>query len=484
MSHYERKLFSTISVILFCIFFITRIINLNYNSPFGDEAIYIVIGRLGIFHGDWDSLNPLTWMGGIPYLYPSLSALFYKISGLAASRFLSVLFFIGVLFAVYKIAYLMYPGKDIKHKSIASLLSITILGISPVSFYVSRMATYDMASFFFLSLGSYFLLRSSQSRTYPGKYYFLSAILISSGFFFKYIVAVFIPMLIIFSWFSIRNRTWYRKKVWLMYFFTPVLIFMGGFLLISYPSLITFYQTQVEADVRSGLNDVIDIFVSESNLTLIFFLIGSIGILIKKGFSQLLILSSIPAAILSIHLINSRTHTLDKHTFLAVEAFALVGGIGIAACYEMLKGKYKQAFKILLIIILTAYSNFSINKYEKYNHLWENEHQVLSFAKDRVENHNIVLSETGATTQLYFFEKIAPMEINSFDWVVYGDYEGEEALAHGTKDGYFDTIILKNNNDSKMSRNAAYHSIVKNNTDGLYTSIFTNSHYEVLERNY
>lgn len=484
MSHYERKLFSTLTVILFFIFFTVRIFNLNYNSPFGDEAIYIVIGKLGLFHGDWDSLDSLTWMGGIPYLYPSLSALFYKIYGLVASRFISILFFMGVLYTVYKIAYLMYPGKSIKQKTSASLLSIIILGVSSVSFYVSRMATYDMASFFFLSLGSYFLIRSSHSRTYPGKQYFLSAVFIALAFFFKYIIAVFIPLLVLFSFLSIKNKTWYRKKVWIMYFMIPISIFIGGFLLISLPSLITFYQTQVEADVKSSLKDVINTFISESNLALIFFALGSIGLIIRKNFSQLLILCSIPVAILAVHLINSRTHTLDKHTFLAVETFALVGGIGITAYYENISDKYKQAFKILLIVILIAYSNLSFKKYEKYNHLWENEHQVLSFAKDRVGNHDIVLSETGATTQLYFFEKIAPMEINSFDWVVYGDFEGEEALAHGTKDGYFDTIILENSSDAKMARNTAYHNIVIDNTDGLYSSIFKNSHYEILERNY
>ena len=74
---------------LYCILFfalLIRVIGINYNSAFNDEAIYVVVGRLGIFANDWWSYGAKLWMAGLPYIYPPLTALAYEVGGLAGSR--------------------------------------------------------------------------------------------------------------------------------------------------------------------------------------------------------------------------------------------------------------------------------------------------------------------------------------------------------------------------------------------------------------
>src|SRR3989304_10223442 len=78
--------------------FLIRAVNLSYNSPFNDEAIYIVIGKMGLFGGDWTSYNAASWMAGLPFLYPPLAGVGFELGGIVGARMLSVVF--GVLSVV------------------------------------------------------------------------------------------------------------------------------------------------------------------------------------------------------------------------------------------------------------------------------------------------------------------------------------------------------------------------------------------------
>jgi hypothetical protein len=55
IKHFGKTIFDSrvLLVILLLASFIIRILNLNYNTAFNDEAIYIVIGRMGLFASDW-----------------------------------------------------------------------------------------------------------------------------------------------------------------------------------------------------------------------------------------------------------------------------------------------------------------------------------------------------------------------------------------------------------------------------------------------
>ena len=68
--------------LLFLASFLVRTINLSYNIPFYDEAVYVVIGRLGLYQHDWWSYNAASWVAGSSFLYPSLAALSYNLRGI------------------------------------------------------------------------------------------------------------------------------------------------------------------------------------------------------------------------------------------------------------------------------------------------------------------------------------------------------------------------------------------------------------------
>src|SRR3989344_1864897 len=105
---FRQRILIALTVMVFIFAFLVRFINLNYNSPFNDEAIYVVVGQSGLFLGDWVSYNAASWMAGHPYFYPSITAIAYKIGGIAQSRFVNVAFGILTLYTIYQIIIILY----------------------------------------------------------------------------------------------------------------------------------------------------------------------------------------------------------------------------------------------------------------------------------------------------------------------------------------------------------------------------------------
>ena len=82
--------------------FFLRVQNLNYNSAYSEEAVYAIVGKMGIFYRDWHTFNSFNWMGGLPYLYPVLSALAFENGGIYGSRLLNVFLSLLVLEELYR----------------------------------------------------------------------------------------------------------------------------------------------------------------------------------------------------------------------------------------------------------------------------------------------------------------------------------------------------------------------------------------------
>lgn len=106
--------------------FLVRIINLNYNSPFNDEAIYIVIGRMGLFANDWWSYGAKLWMAGLPYIYPPMSALAYEVGGLLGSRLLNVIFGVMLIEEVVRFVRLLNLFDEKTNKSAALIAGFLV----------------------------------------------------------------------------------------------------------------------------------------------------------------------------------------------------------------------------------------------------------------------------------------------------------------------------------------------------------------------
>ncbi len=468
-------------LILLVVFF-TRVVDLGYNSPFNDEAIYAVVGKMGLYYGDWESMNPFSWIGGIPFLYPAISGFFYSMGGIILVRLVNVFFFTASLFFFWKIAFLLLNAQS-KKVNVFSLLPVIALGFSATGYYVSGLATYDMPSFFFFILGLYFLVLANKKRKRLGNYYFLSSIFLILGFYFKYTIGVFLPAIIIFSYLYIKNKN--QKRFWIIYFLIPVAVGLLGLLLIKIGDLETFYQGQVREREKDSVGNILAVFLQETNYSLVLFALGSAGFFLKKRFKEWLIISLAPIIILLVHLVSLRVPTLDKHVLFAVGAFGLIGGLGMNLIYGSIKEvKDKQDFKSVVIFLLVLYCGLSVNRYYKYHDLWENTYSVLDRLEDLANKDDIVLTNLGAPVQLALFERTYPTNIFTSDWIYYEGFTHIEAAKRGVGDGYFRIIALEGKKDWMSEDNLKLHETITANMDETYSLVWKDKDYEIYLRKY
>src|SRR3990167_7889340 len=97
---YFSKFPTGILALILLISLAIRVYNLNYNSPFLDEAQYIVLGKK-VLACHWQESNPFSWVGGMPLFYPTLSAIF-GVFGIIGSRFFNVLLGVLSVYLIYE----------------------------------------------------------------------------------------------------------------------------------------------------------------------------------------------------------------------------------------------------------------------------------------------------------------------------------------------------------------------------------------------
>src|SRR3989344_1398287 len=127
---YFSKFPTGILALILLISLAIRVYNLNYNSPFLDEAQYIVLGQK-VLAGHWQESNPFSWVGGMPLFYPTLSAI------------------LGVLsvYLIYEFTKSLRFSSNESEDKVTGFIAGSFLAILTVPIYLSRLAIYDMLSF-------------------------------------------------------------------------------------------------------------------------------------------------------------------------------------------------------------------------------------------------------------------------------------------------------------------------------------------------
>ena len=463
--------------------FISKVINLNYNSPFNDEAIYVVVGKLGIFQWDWSTYNARAWMAGLPYIYPSLTALAHTSFGIIGSRFLNVIFGILTLEAIFVIAFFLTETSP-KYKIWAGLISSSLVGGAAVNFYVSRLATYDLPSFYFLIASIMLLILAKQDEDNPSKLFFLSFIFLAIGFGIKIITGIYIPLIIGISFISLK-KDGDKLKLWKYYFLYPICLVLILYTLLNLGNLLTFYKTQASREV-GNVSGIIKSFWDNTTYIWAFWLAGSLGMLLTRQWKKLAVLTTAAVVILAFHLVTSRIPTLDKHSFLSYTFLSLVSGIGIAsALATMPPVKIIRPFLIgNLIGVIVAFWIVSYQESQKYNSLWTNANQVLSYVSSQISPGDKILTEIGAAALLSVYDKDHPSNVTTFDWFSYGNILASDAYAEATFDGYFNFLVLESQVHPKSDHNRNLHGIIINNLSDNYSLAYASDGFLVFKRNY
>jgi hypothetical protein len=459
-----------------------RFINLNYNSAFNDEAIYVVLGKLGAFQGDWWTYNAQSWMAGQPFIYPTLSAMAYVTDGIVGSRALNVFFGVLEIEAIFIITYLLAKSKPQVERLTAALIAAATIGGSAVGLYVSRLATYDMLSFYLLFMGILFLLIAQLRNVNLGRWYFLAMVSILLSFFTKIVVAAYIPIIVIYSGYMARKLKGEQWHFWKVYFAGPLAICMLAFLYFNWVPLQNYIHSQAGRD-DSSYSKILSIYWENSKFEWMLWAVASIGLFIKCQWKLWLSWTLLALVILSLHLFSRRWPTLDKHTFLSITFLFPLIGIGFSNLIFAFKLKVWRYG--LASIAVTALLSFWISSYSllpSYNNLWHNANPMLTYMHDHTNTGDKVLAEVGAAAILANYDHNFPANTVTFDYFEYKHETGQPAYLHAIKDGYFSTIELDGGDSTTGLQHSSMHNIVLKNISDNYRLDYKTNNFIVYER--
>jgi len=462
--------------------FAVRVYNLNYNSPFNDEAVYIVVGKLQIFQKDFWSYNANAWMGGNSFFYPTASALAYVSGGIVGSRLLNVLFGVLAVEIIFHLTFLLTRGAS-SFKFLAAVLAALAVSGATSAIYISRLATYDMPAFYFFILGI-FLLILAEKNTNGGKWYFLAATFLLLSFLTKIIVLVYLPFVIIYSFVKSRSLKKRRYFFWKRYFILPLALGLFGYFFTTYDSLISFFTLQMGRE-RVSLPSLMQFFWNLSNNFWWMWIVGSVGLLISGQWRKWVVLTISSLIILLAHLSSFRQISLDKHVFLSIIFLSIIFGIGAAEIVYFIVKRYPPALYTLLgilISILMIHWAFSYQNSKQYNLFWPNTSFVSSFLKEKVKPEDKVLAQSGADVILALYNENFPTNTSTFDFFEYQKYKGEETYIQAVRDGYFNFIQVYQ--DSTYSKVQKLENKVTESMEDNYKLILKESGFLVYQRNY
>ncbi len=473
----EDKSLDLLFYIILISSFIIRVIDLNYNSAFNDEAIYIVIGRMGLFASDWWTYGANLWMAGLPYIYPPLSALAYQAGGLLGSRLLNVIFGTILIEEVYRFTRLIHLF-DKKTNQIAAIAASFIVGFSGIGIFVSKLATYDMASFLLMMMGINTFLRAKFFSN--GKYYFLTFLFLLGAFFTKIVIAVFFPFLFIISIVLLRKRSIRHGRLAVIYLFAPFTIGMFLYFFLHLSNLITFVFTHKNLGTVDDYQSIINLIWSVAKYSLVASVPATVLLFRLKKTKEVLTLLILASLIPVFHISLHRYATLNKHMYLSIVFLSVIIGYGVSALLQNKKRVVKffaGAFLPLTIFFYVLASYSTLNQLE---HEWEDTRVVESFLQKQISPGDKVLTEDGAAIILALYDKVfPPLSVFTFDWIDYSGLKGDAGYIQAMNDSYFNYIELNRDFEGKD----ALRNRVRDKLTDSYSLIFSEDNFEVYKKN-
>lgn len=434
MPNLKKQALYLILVIL--IAFAIRVYNLNYNSPFLDEAIYIMLGK-ALFNGTFNDHTPFNWVGGMPMLYPTISALAYVAGGIVGARLINVILGTVSVYLMYEFAKNLHLWNEKHGDRTTGIFAALFLAVSAIPISLSRIATYDMLSVTLFLGGLVFLLNALVKKHQNS--YFWSALCLLFAFLTKYTVFMFFPfiMLLVFLY---ARRYYKRQLEEVVFFIIMVSLGIGIYIGKFFTELSSFITGQVVN--RSSISSL-GIVVQFLQFTYLPYLLGILGLLVLiflrrlKTPILLFLLSFIP---IIVHVGANNVDTLQQSTI-----FSLIFIFPFAAFFcNFVMQRYKVgivAITIVLFFLFMQYIDSRVRK-EGLEHRWPNSTEAMKYLKKQASGNDKILAESSDVAVLALDGKVSSRNIYSPYYFIYNGKTGAQAYKEAVNDRYFDIIEL------------------------------------------
>lgn len=331
-----------IALLIYGFFVITA--TLNFNSPYHDEALNILMGRQILAQ---ETVPGAAQNTGSVAIQPVIAALGDSAGGIWGARATGIFFGLALTATIYFSALTLLPKTQSLFAAILFLLSGTTL-------YLSKLATYDIVAAFFLGLSFLCVLKSEQSEKHRGSLLLTSSVALFLATITKYVVAVYAPPLLLCALFS------KRRLLIVSNFIIPFLVLTGLYVWLAlYPI----------ADVLLGSMRSVYTETQISKLQLASwafrwvampYLLAVFGFFHKEHGKTALTLTLLSTPVLLFHLLTGAEQSVNKNVIFALVFLAPAAAIGIdhlcnIFSFNASSSWVKPFFTITLFLVVWAF---------------------------------------------------------------------------------------------------------------------------------
>ncbi|OGH16003.1 MAG: hypothetical protein A3C30_00915 [Candidatus Levybacteria bacterium RIFCSPHIGHO2_02_FULL_40_18] len=418
--------YNILSLILLIAFAI-RIYNLNFNSPFVDEAAYIVIGQKILAGQIENVIGDISWVGAFPFFYPLISGIVFNLGGIIATRFFNVMLGTLCVILIYTFTKQLRFFKKEKSNEIAGLIAASFMATAAIPIDASRVAIYDGLSFTLFLGGLNLYIRALNSKSEV--HYFLTAIVLFLSFLAKYITMIFFPFIFL----SSKLKVKIIASLWF-----PLLLLMYLYFYNTRTYLMTYFSSQI-GDEATTYIEVIQTFAKYLWPTYVLSFLGGLFLwkTKKKLILSLIFMSLVPIAV---HVLSKNNNSAHQHSFLSIIFILPIVG----AFFTLYINKYKKVGALVAIILLIFNFMYSWPQVKDLESFWPNSYRAVNLIGEKTKASDIILAEGSDTVALSLKKKI-PYEniVGPFAFTYKGQ---DEAVAYtqAIKDGYFRFVELEN----------------------------------------
>jgi len=196
--------------------FLIRILDLDYNGPFIDEAFHSVASEYG----------NVPFLTGEVFLYPQLSYFVHAHWGLTGARFVSAVFGTVTVGCVYKLAEIVARQfTDAAGVRVVAFASALVFGASSSALFVSQFANYYAMSFMLFALGMWLTARGIERG--ESLWLALGAAALVGSYATRYIILGYLPFAMLYV--AVHAKAAGMNRVSTKWFWLSFAVLLGGY---------------------------------------------------------------------------------------------------------------------------------------------------------------------------------------------------------------------------------------------------------------
>jgi hypothetical protein len=398
---------------------------LNFNSPYHDEALNILMGRQIL------AAEPIPGAAqntGSVAVQPIFAAVGDSIGGIWGARAVGIVFGLALTVIIYLSALTILPKT-------LSLFAAAIFLFSGTTMYLAKLATYDIVAAFFLGLSFLGILRAEKSAKHGGLWLLTAAAALFLAAITKYVAAIYALPLLLFA------LVMKRRLLVLSSLILPFLTLLGLYLWFAlYPVVDSLMGSMLSVYTESRVS-TLQLASWAFRWVAMPYLLAFFGFFHEKYGRTALILTALSTPVILFHLLTGAEQSVNKNVifsmiFLAPAAAIGIDHLGNIFSFNASSSWVKPFFTTTLFLVLWA---FGLSQLQWLQKQYPNLEPVVSYFQKNGRDGMTVVIDSDFGDAVYTYSLTNHFPNARFSSISEHDRSYQDSSLHRT---FPDYIIL------------------------------------------